>query len=316
MSATLLAPEAIERFPCLGGSCAVIVGGAGPVGTASRAAAVARRRLRIWHRQLSRFDPRSELSRLNRDPRDTVPASPVMISFVEAAVSASATTGGLVDPTLAGELETAGYASDLAEPSFGLAEALQAAPARRAARPRQVARWRWVRVDRAAGTVTRPAGLRLDSGGIAKGLFGDLLAAALAGHPAFAIDAAGDVRIGGRASLAREVRVASPFEDEVLHTFILRGGAAATSGIGRRSWCDRAGQPCHHILDPATGRPAFTGVVQATALAPTGVQAEALAKAALLAGADLATSHLHHGGVVVYDDGGHEVVEPPTPKTR
>lgn len=307
---TLVAPEAIERFPCLGGSCAVIVGGSGPVGTAARAAAVARRRLRTWHRQLSRFDSRSELSRLNRDPRDTVPASPVMISFLEAAVSASAATGGLVDPTLTGELETAGYAGDLAEPEVQLADALRVAPARRAARPRQVARWRWVRVDRAAGTVTRPAGLRLDSGGIAKGLFGDLLATTLAGHPAFAVDAAGDVRIGGHAGLIREVRVASPFEDAVLHRFTLRHGAAATSGIGRRSWLDRSGRPCHHILDPATGRPAFTGVVQATALAPSGVEAEALAKAALLAGAGQAVSHLRHGGVVVYDDGSHEVVEP------
>lgn len=84
----------------------------------------------------------------------------------------------------------------------------------------------------------------------------------------------------------------------------------ATSGIGRRSWLDAAGRPAHHLLDPATGRPAFTGVVQATALAPTAAEAEARAKAALLSGPEGASAWLPHGGLVVLDDGTHHVVEP------
>jgi len=32
---------------------------------------------------------------------------------------------------------------------------------------------------------------------------------------------------------------------------------------------DDDARPAHHLLDPRTGRPAYTGVVQATALAPT-----------------------------------------------
>ena len=82
----------------------------------------------------------------------------------------------------------------------------------------------------------------------------------------------------------------------------------ATSGISRRSWLDARGRPAHHLLDPATGRPAFTGVVQATALAPTALEAELLAKAAVLGGPDAAAGWLPYGGVVVRDDGGHEVV--------
>jgi hypothetical protein len=58
-----------------------------------------------------------------------------------------------------------------------------------------------------------PPGVRLDSGGIAKGLFGDLLAAALYGHAAFAVDAAGDIRFGGADGLPRPVQVASPLDD-------------------------------------------------------------------------------------------------------
>jgi thiamine biosynthesis lipoprotein ApbE len=138
-----------------------------------------------------------------------------------------------------------------------------------------------VSLDLRAGTVTRPPGLRFDSGGIAKGLFCDILAGVLELHPGFAIDCAGDVRVGGAVGLTRPVQVASPFDDSILHTFELTAGAAATSGIGRRSWLDAQGRPAHHLLDPASGRPAFTGIVQVTAVAPTAVEAEVLTKTTL-----------------------------------
>ena len=84
----------------------------------------------------------------------------------------------------------------------------------------------------------------------------------------------------------------------------------ATSGIGRRSWLGSDGRPAHHLLDPATGRPAFTGLVQATAVAPSALQAEVRAKAALLAGPREAARWLPDGGVLVLDDGSHRVLAP------
>ena len=74
--------EAIERFPCFGGACEVRVQGSGPAGSAPQAAALARRRLESWHRQFSRFDPDSELSRINGDPRDEMPVTAGMALFV------------------------------------------------------------------------------------------------------------------------------------------------------------------------------------------------------------------------------------------
>jgi thiamine biosynthesis lipoprotein len=233
-----------------------------------------------------------------------------MARFVEAAVSGAALTGGLVDPTLVSQLEQAGYGESLDFEQSPSDDFLRLAPVRSAGRPHPDARWREIRVDRRTSTVTRPPGLQLDSGGIAKGLFGDVLAATLGTHHSFAVNAAGDARFGGTARWRRPVQVASPFDDSILHTFELIDGAAGTSGISKRSWIDRDGRPAHHLLDPATGRPAFTGVVQATALAPLGVEAEALSKAALLAGADEATAWLRHGGLIVYDDGSFEVVDP------
>jgi thiamine biosynthesis lipoprotein len=97
----------------------------------------------------------------------------------------------------------------------------------------------------------------------------------------------------------------------VLHAFETSAGAAATSGIGRRSWRDGAGRPAHHLLDPSTGRPAYTGLVQATAFASTAAFAEICAKAALLSGPDAAAAWLPCGGVLVRDDGSHQVVGEP-----
>lgn len=291
--------EAVRRFACFGGTCEVRVAG----DAAEDAAEDARRRLLGWHERFTRFTPDSELSRLNADPRSAVPATPTMAALAEAIVAAAERTGGLVDGTLALEIEAAGYRAAPALP-LPLPLALRLAPRRAPARPCPDARWR--RIATARGSVHRPPGVALDSGGLAKGLFADLLADDLAGRSAYAIDCAGDLRLGG--TEPRPVRVASPFGAEVLHTYELRCGGVATSGIGRRSWLGADGRPAHHLLDPATGRPAFTGVVQATALAPTALEAEMLAKAALLSGPDAAAGRLPHGGVVVLDDGTHDVV--------
>ena len=310
MSATVAAPiEQRETFACFGSRCTVIVAGA-ESGEAAAAVASARRRLETWHRQFSRFQPGSELTRLNENADETVPVSPLMRRVVEAGVQAARATGGLVDPTLVREIEQAGYRSHYEGPGLPLAVALTRAPARRPGRPSPDAAWRLVRTDRRTSTVTRPPGVRIDPGGIAKGVFADELAAALSAHEAFVVDCGGDLRLGGRWAPVREVHVASPFDATVLHTFNLRAGGVATSGIGKRSWIDADGHVAHHLLDPGTGRPAFTGVVQVTALAPTATEAEMLSKTALLSGPAHAHEVLVHGGVIVLDDGDYVVLDP------
>jgi thiamine biosynthesis lipoprotein len=238
-----------------------------------------------------------------------------MLRLAEAVATAGRRTGGLVDATLLAPLRAAGYDADLPA-SLPLVDALARAGERRPAAPSVDARWRQIAVDAAQETVLRPPGVAIDSGGLVKGLLADVLAEALATHPSFAVDCAGDLRVGGSAGIDREVRVADPFGGEVRHGFALARAGVATSGIGRRSWLDASGRPAHHLLDPATGRPAYTGVVQATALAPTALEAEWRAKAAVLAGPDGAPGWLPHGGVVVADDAGHLVVPDSQPALR
>jgi FAD:protein FMN transferase len=244
--------------------------------------------------RLTRFTPDSELSALNADPRPVVPASPLLRRAVAAALLGARRTGGLADPTLLGALEDAGYAASRAgvEPA-SLAAALRAAPPRRPAHPGT--RWREVRVDHAAGTIARPPGVRLDLGGSAKGLAADWAARQLAPHGRFAVDCGGDVRLGG----VHDVQVRGT--DQTLR---ITDGAVATSGLDRRVWQNPDGSYAHHLLDPSTGEPAWTGLSAATALAPTALEAEALAKAALLSGAERARAVLAaHGGVLVHDSG-------------
>jgi FAD:protein FMN transferase len=238
------------------------------------ALAVAEALLRRMHAALTRFDPRSELCALNADPRATVPAGALVRRLAAAVPSAGALSGGLVDATVTPALE----------PQRSVP---QDAPRPATPDPRR----RWADVSVAGGAVSRPPGVALDSGGLGKGLAADLVADRLRALPSYAIDCLGDVRVGGA---ARALRVASPWDGGVLAVLTLTDGAAATSGVTRRGW---------HLIDPGTGRPARTGIVQATALAPTALEAEVRAKAALLAGAASAADHLPHGGLVALADG-------------
>ena len=301
--------ETTESFECFGGRCAVRV--SDPDKPAALAAVEgARHTLLEAHRALSRFEPDSELSRLNRDPRRTVPVSPLVRQLVAAALSAGLRSGGLVDATLVDEIEACGY-TESRDFSLGSAAVhLSACGGRAAPSPR--AGWCELAVDESAGTVSRPPGLRVDPGGIAKGLMADLVAETLAGFRSFAVDCCGDLRVGGTAGRVRAIQVGDPSGGTPLHELRIASGAVATSGITRRSWVDADGRVAHQILDPATGLPAFTGINQVTAVAPSGLYAETLAKAALLAGPDRAESWLPFGGVIVAEDGDVRIVDPLT----
>jgi thiamine biosynthesis lipoprotein len=231
-----------------------------------------------------------------------------MRRVIEAALQGARDTDGLVDPALGVAIERAGYDRHMEGDGIPLSLALSLAPPRRAATGDPAARWRQIGVDASTGTLTRPPGLALDPGGIAKGVFADELASMLGDFDAFALDCAGDLRLGGTSQVPREVGVQSPFDNAALTILSVSEGGVATSGIGRRSWLTQDGRPAHHLLDPGTGRPAFTGVVQATALAPTATEAEILAKAAVLSGPERALSWLRHGGVLVFEDGAHRVI--------
>ena len=263
--------------------------------------------LREMHDRLTRFDPDSELCALNAAPDQEFSGSVFLTSAVEAALQAAQRSDGLIDPVMIENLAEVGYSESkaTAEPA-PLAKALASAPARKIASPREDSPWRRISVDDDEGVVRRPAGVRMDLGGIGKGLAADLAAAQLEGFASWCADIGGDLRLGGTAGSDREIGITHPLTGEVEISFRLSQGAVATSGISRRVWrSPGGGSYSHHLLDPSTGLPAWTGVIQASAVAGSAQEAETLSKMALLSGPVRGAELLSNGagGVMVLDSG-------------
>jgi thiamine biosynthesis lipoprotein len=249
---------------------------------------------------------------LNADLRPEVPASLLLRTAVAAGLWAAERTGGLVDPTLVSAMERAGYAASREGAERApLAEALASAPPRRPARPHPDAAWRRVVVDHAAGTIRRPRGVRIDTGGTGKGLAADAVARRLDGYSRFAVDCGGDIAVGGPDALTGPylIDVRHPLTGELVHTLPLGRGGVATSGVDSRVWRRPDGSFAHHLIDPSTGEPAWTGLISATAVAASALEAETLAKQALLLGPERAADVLIGGGVLVHDSGEVQIVE-------
>lgn len=262
--------------------------------------------------RLSRFRPDSELSALNRSRAPRVPASELLRRAVRAGLSAARRSDGLVDPTLVGDLERIGYDHSLqGTVPASLAEAVASAPARWPAHPHPAAAWRQVVVDDDAGYVQRPPGLAIDTGGTGKGLCADMVARHLRLYTRYAVDCGGDIAVGGVGAQLHPymIEVEHPLSGRSLGTIAVSQGGVATSGLNVRIWRRADGSFAHHLLDPSTGDPVWSGLIGATALGATALEAETLSKMALLLGPDGAREVLAaRGGVIVHDDGSAEVI--------
>ena len=133
----------------------------------------------------------------------------------------------------------------------------------------------------------------LDPGGIGKGLAADMVAGHLiaAGADGASVSIGGDVAVAAqrRSDGGWLVGVADPMRSR-------RRGAAADDGRAAasqlRAPCAAAGtatdgEPLHHLLDPATGRPAHHAreIVAVTVVAGTAAWAEVWTKAVMVRGA-------------------------------
>lgn len=227
-----------------------------------------------WEQRCSRFRGDSELTRMNRRAGEPTPLSGQLTEVVRFALGAAARTEGRFDPTVLDAVVAAGYDRDLDEVLAGARAAVRP--------PRPCGRWR--EVELADDHIRLPAGVGLDLGGVAKGWTVDLAAdAALeAGLPWALVNAGGDLRlVGDVPAPGIGVTIEDPeAPTEELLRLVLTGGALASSSVTRRAW----GPGLHHLIDPTTGSPASTDVLQATVWAPRCAEAEVLAKDTLLRG--------------------------------
>jgi thiamine biosynthesis lipoprotein len=246
------------------------------VGGTPRDVEHARERVGELERRWSRFLPDSELRRLNAGAGRAVRVSTETRRLVEIAVAAWHDTDGRFDPTVLDALEAAGYDRPF---TTGLDRSEPADAGRRA--PGCAG----IHVDARTDVVMLPQHVRLDLGGIAKGhaadlVVGELLVRGVAGA---LVNLGGDLRVAGARPSGDGWTVG--IEHVPGTALVVSNGGMATSATTRRRWT-RAGVTHHHVIDPATGRPAGFAADAVTVFAGTAAGAEVTATAALLAGPD------------------------------
>ena len=227
---------------------------------------------------LSRFISGNELWLLNQAGGQPFQASTLLFQVVDASLRAAEVTDGLFDPTILSRLVAAGYARSFEEPTATIQDArlLAAHPCS----------WRDVRLNTETLTIHMTAGCGLDLGGIGKGWIADLASRILQGFSGFALDAGGDIVVGGSQAdgLPWTIGVASPWsKDQDLTELETTHGAICTSSTLRRTWSTH-GMQRHHIIDPRTGESAASGVVAATVTAESAARAEIIAKVCIILG--------------------------------
>jgi len=226
-----------------------------------------------WAARLTRHSTDSDLARLNADARAQVAVHPTLAAALRAGRLAGEYGEGLVDITM-------------------LDARLAAEAGAESAAPGRAAEWSMRPECHGSAMVARPAGLHFDLGGVGKGWIADRAAALLDWWPGSIVDADGDLAVVCAPGRCWEIGVADP-RDAGADLATLRLSAAAggprtrwgvaTSGVSVHRWTS-GGLTRHHLIDPRTGRPAVTDVVQATVVAGSALRAESLAKAALIAG--------------------------------
>jgi thiamine biosynthesis lipoprotein len=263
-----------HAFNAMGTSCGVGVTTAlSDLGFAHRAIAAAAMEVTACERALTRFDPGSELSRLNAAGGSWTDCGPRLLGALSAALDAREATGGLFDPTILPALVAAGY-----DRTF---EQLEPRPAETPFGWRAGAA---VEVDHARSRARLDPGAAVDLGGIGKGYSADRAVAAMAAAwpdmPGCVVDLGGDLSLSGEPPEggAWRVAVADPrVSGGRLSVLDLAGGGVATSGRDRRRF-GRGGE-LHHLIDPATGEPAVPGPLSVTVVASDAATAEAHATA-------------------------------------
>ena len=140
-------------------------------------------------------------------------------------------------------------------------------------------------------TVTLPAGMQIDLGGIAKGYIADKVAAIIRQKAT-----AGIVSLGGNVYSAGQkpdgskfgVGITDPAATSMSKAIIYTGDCTVvTSGTYERGF-NFGGVRYHHILDPKTGWPSQSDLVSATFVMDSSMTADALATACIVIGSEKA----------------------------
>jgi thiamine biosynthesis lipoprotein len=125
-------------------------------------------------------------------------------------------------------------------------------------------------------------GMEIDLGGIAKGCALDAARREIG-------DVEADLDLGGqwafRGGAARVTGIADPLaRDATLGDVTADASDSVATSSDSENHFEAGGKSYGHVMDPRTGHPAESGVIQATVLDPSATKAEILGKALMVAG--------------------------------
>ncbi len=240
----------------------------------------------------SRFLPDSELNRLQEWRGRWLECSDDLVAALQWSLRMHTETRGLFDPSIRANLEQLGYDrtfAELVEQASQPVEGLLAEPTP-GLRGLEISN-NWVRLE---------PGLSIDLGGIGKGLAADIVADELivAGANSAYVSLGGDIHAAGEPvdQHGWQVPLLHPITGATIDHHALYSGALVMSTVAIRRWT-RGGVDHHHIIDPRTGRPADTGLIGVAVADQSAARGEALAKAAIIAGADEGAALLRSANV-------------------
>ncbi|GAA5144941.1 hypothetical protein GCM10025768_01460 [Microbacterium pseudoresistens] len=220
-------------------------------------------RIEEWLRSLdarfSRFREDSELSALNSSGGEWVTISHEMSQMLAHALRVEADSLGLVNIATTQALIDVGYRRPWPAAWVGAGE--EPSPVRPLFEVLELGR----------GRARLAAGVNVDFGAIAKGVWADEAVRRLGGDAVVSLG--GDVAARGGGPVGEGWAVQVPGDRVVM----LSVGGVATSGVTKR-----ASDVAHHIIDPRTGAPAAVDAQTITVLAATATAAEWAATALII----------------------------------
>lgn len=230
------------------------------------------------NRLMSTYQAESEVSRFNKGGTEAFEVSPEFREVLDFSLKTHAETDGAFDPTVAAVVDYWGFGPTKlrgATNQFAVAMAAMGAG----------------EIGLAEARVTKArAEIQLDFNAVAKGYAVDEVDRFLVarGFTNTMIEVGGEVFARGTGTNATPWKLAVQHPEVGASNYWavveLRDAALATSGTYYQRNRDEAGGVTSHIIDPRTARPTTNGVVSVSVIAPTCMEADALATALLVMG--------------------------------
>lgn len=226
----------------------------------------------------------SELSQLNQGAGEWQPISPELADVLRVALGLSEKTKGAFDPTIYPILTTWGFTKDefYVPTQEEINHLLSYTGAFR------------IVMDASGENVYIPEGFQLDFGGIAKGYAGDQLSQSMreSGVKSGLLTLGGNVvTIGQKVDGSLwNIGIQNPAGGGALASVSIQDKAVVTSG-GYQRYFARDDQIYGHIIDPATGYPAKSGLASVTIIADSAILGDVLSTALFVMGLEDATAY-------------------------